>query len=142
MVQTVKTLPTVQEIEVQSWGWGNPREKGVAPHSRILAWKIPWTEEPHRIFFCFLAFEKSASRIYVHMFLSELLFPLLPSCLGTLRAGVWASRQEVLRKLGNPEGAASREVPHQDIPGSWPPGGRSGGLPPRSLETRPIGGER
>ena len=77
VVQTIKTLPTVQEIQVQSWGWGDPREKGVAPHSRILPWKIPRTEEPHRIFFCFLAFEKSASRIYVHMFLSELLFPVL-----------------------------------------------------------------
>lgn len=67
--------------------------------------------------------------------------PLLLSCLGTLWAGVWASRQEVLRKLGNPEGAASSEVPHQDIPRSGSPGGGSGGLPPRSLETQPIGGE-
>ena len=38
--------PAVQETGVQSLGWEDPREKEMAPNSSILAWKIPWTEEP------------------------------------------------------------------------------------------------
>ena len=41
----VKNLPTVQETRVQSLGWKDPLEKGMADHSSILAWRIPWTEE-------------------------------------------------------------------------------------------------
>ena len=43
---TVKNLPAMQETWVQSLGQEDPLEKGMATHSRILAWKIPWTEEP------------------------------------------------------------------------------------------------
>ena len=46
MAQTVKHLPTMLETWVQSLGWEDPLEKAVAAHSSILAWKIPWTEEP------------------------------------------------------------------------------------------------
>ena len=46
VVQTVKRLPTMGETWVQSLGWEDPLEKAMAPHSSILAWKIPWTEEP------------------------------------------------------------------------------------------------
>ena len=46
VVQTVKNLPAMHEIWVQSLGWNNPLEKGMATHSSILAWRIPWTEEP------------------------------------------------------------------------------------------------
>ena len=42
----VKTLPAVWETQVQSLGWEDALEKGMAPHSSILAWRIPWTEEP------------------------------------------------------------------------------------------------
>ena len=42
----VKNLPAVQETQVQSLGWEDPLEKEMANHSSILAWKIPWTEEP------------------------------------------------------------------------------------------------
>ena len=38
-----------QEMRVQSPGWEDPLEKGMATHSSILAWKIPWTEEPDRL---------------------------------------------------------------------------------------------
>ena len=41
-----KTLPAVQETQVQSLGWEDPLEKEMATHSSILAWKISWTEEP------------------------------------------------------------------------------------------------
>ena len=49
MAQQVKNLPAVQETQetwVRSLGWGDPLEKEMATHSSILAWKIPWTEEP------------------------------------------------------------------------------------------------
>ena len=46
VAQMVKTLPAVQETQVQSLGWEDPLEKGMATHSCILAWRMPWTEEP------------------------------------------------------------------------------------------------
>ena len=46
MAQLVKNLPEMQEAWVQSLGREDALEKGVATHSSILAWKIPWTEEP------------------------------------------------------------------------------------------------
>ena len=46
MAQMVKNSPTVQETWVQSLGWEDPLAKEIATHSGILAWKIPWTEEP------------------------------------------------------------------------------------------------
>ena len=41
----VKNLTVVRETQVQSLGWEDPLEKGMAPHSNILVWKIPWAEE-------------------------------------------------------------------------------------------------
>ena len=46
VAQMVKNLPTVRETWVPSLGWEDPLEKEMATHSNILAWKIPWTEEP------------------------------------------------------------------------------------------------
>ena len=46
MVQTVKNLPAMQETRVQFLGWEDSLEKEMATHSSILAWEIPWTEEP------------------------------------------------------------------------------------------------
>ena len=46
MAQTVETPPVMQENWVQSLGWEDPLEKEMAPYSSILAWRIPWTEEP------------------------------------------------------------------------------------------------
>ena len=48
MAQTVKRLPTMQEMWVRSLGREDPLEKEVATHSSTLAWKIPWMEEPGR----------------------------------------------------------------------------------------------
>ena len=45
----VKHLPTMRENQVQSLGWEDLLEKETATHSSILAWKIPWTEEPDRL---------------------------------------------------------------------------------------------
>ena len=46
MAQTVKHLLAMQETWVPSLGQEGPLEKGMATHSSILAWRIPWTEEP------------------------------------------------------------------------------------------------
>ena len=46
LAQMVKNLPAMQVTWVQSLSQENPLEKGVATHSSILDWKIPWTEEP------------------------------------------------------------------------------------------------
>ena len=46
VLQMVKRLPAMQESQVQSLGQEDPLEKGMATHSNIFAWKIPWTEEP------------------------------------------------------------------------------------------------
>ena len=46
MAQVVKNLPAMQETQVPSLGEEDPLEKKMATYSSILAWKIPWTEEP------------------------------------------------------------------------------------------------
>ena len=46
IAQMVKNLPAMQETWVQFLGQEDPLEKGMATHSSILAWRIPWTEEP------------------------------------------------------------------------------------------------
>ena len=45
----VKRLPAMQETRVQSLSWEDPLEKEMGTHSSILAWKIPWMEEPGRL---------------------------------------------------------------------------------------------
>jgi len=49
VAETVKNPPAVEETQVLSVGWEDPLEKEMAIHSSILAWKIPWTEEPDRL---------------------------------------------------------------------------------------------
>ena len=46
MALTINNSPAVQETRVQSLGWEDPLEEGIATHSSILAWRTPWTEEP------------------------------------------------------------------------------------------------
>ena len=48
VAQLVKNLPAMQETRVPSLGWEDPLEEGMATHSSILSWRIPWTEEPGR----------------------------------------------------------------------------------------------
>ena len=47
MPQTVKNLSAMHKNQVQSLGWKDLLEKEMTTHSSILAWRIPWTEEPH-----------------------------------------------------------------------------------------------
>ena len=51
VAQMVKNLPAMQETQVQPLGQEDSLEKGMATHSRILAWRIPWTEKPGRLQF-------------------------------------------------------------------------------------------
>ena len=46
MAQTVKNPPAMRETWVRSLGWEDPLQEDMATHSSILAWRIPWTEEP------------------------------------------------------------------------------------------------
>ena len=50
VAETVKNLPAMREIRVQSLDWEDPLEKGIATHSSILAWRIPWTEKAGRLY--------------------------------------------------------------------------------------------
>ena len=50
MAQMVENLSAMQETQIQSLGQEVPLEKEMATHSSILAWKIPWTEEPGRLY--------------------------------------------------------------------------------------------
>ena len=45
----VKNPPTMWETWVPSLSWDDPLEEGIATHSNILAWRVPWTEEPGRL---------------------------------------------------------------------------------------------
>ena len=79
VVQMVKNLPAMQETQVQSLGQKDPLEKGMTTHSSILAWTVPWTEEPSGLQSmglqrcghdwvtntCFLVFPMSANDIAV-----------------------------------------------------------------------------
>ena len=51
VAQTVKNLPAMQETGIQSLDWEDLLEKGMATHSSIRAWRIPWTKEPGRLQF-------------------------------------------------------------------------------------------
>ena len=50
MAQMVKTLPAMQDFQVRSLGPEDPLEKGMATHSSVLAWRIPRTEQPGRLY--------------------------------------------------------------------------------------------
>ena len=49
LAHMINNLPAMQETQVQSLGWEDPLEKGMAPQSSILAWRISWTEEPGKL---------------------------------------------------------------------------------------------
>ena len=51
VAQMVRNLPAMQETWVQSLGWEDPLEKGMATHSNVLVWRTPWTEKPGKLQF-------------------------------------------------------------------------------------------
>ena len=73
MAQRVKNPPAMQEMQgdgVWSLDWEDPLEEEVAPHSSVLAWKIPWTEEPGEL-------QSMGSRIAGHDWMAEHTHPSL-----------------------------------------------------------------
>ena len=62
VAQLVNNPPAMQETQVRSLGWEDSPEKGMATHSSILAWRIPWTEEPGRLLVV-LGVTKSQTRL-------------------------------------------------------------------------------
>ena len=92
VAEMVKNLPAMQEIWVQSLGWEDPLEEGVATHSSILVYRIPWTEEPgpwggkesgttewltytQKLLWCRLGFPSPS---LIVSFIDSLLFMLVP----------------------------------------------------------------
>ena len=65
MVQSVKHLSAMQETRVQFLGQEIPMEKEMATHSSILAWRIPWTEEPGRLQFMAIVHSVAINRMHV-----------------------------------------------------------------------------
>ena len=62
----VKNLPAKQEMQVRSLGWEDPLEKEMATHSSILAWRIPRTEEPGKLFSPWGRKELDTEHTYTH----------------------------------------------------------------------------
>ena len=60
----VKNPPAMQEMWVQSLDWDDPLEKEMATHSSILAWKIPWTKKPGRLYS--MGSQKSQTQLNIH----------------------------------------------------------------------------
>ena len=75
VAQKVKRLPAMWETQVQSLGWEDPQEKEMAIHSGTLAWKIPWTEKPGRLWSMGL---QSWTRVSNFIFTFPLIW--MPSC--------------------------------------------------------------
>ena len=80
MVQTVKRLSIMLETRVRSLGWEDPLEKEMAIHSRTIAWKIPWREEPGRYRPWGHKESDTTERLhflsFIFLFLDKLLLPL------------------------------------------------------------------
>ena len=70
VAQMVKNLPAVQETQVRSLDQEDPLEKEMATHSNVLAWRIPWTEEPGRL--QFMVVTKSWTRLRLRLSLQVL----------------------------------------------------------------------
>ena len=71
VAQMVRHLPTVQETQVQPLGWEDLLEKEMATHSSILAWEIPWMEEPGRLQSMGSQREDTTERLHFHFLLTS-----------------------------------------------------------------------
>ena len=66
MARAVKYMPTVQETQVQSLSWEDPLEEEMEAHSSILAWRIPWTEKPGKLWSIGLQSQTQLEWLSVH----------------------------------------------------------------------------
>ena len=78
VAQLVKNLPAMRETWVQSLGWEDLLEKGKATHSSILAWRIPWTEEPGEVAKSRTLFMMKVTNFHFLFSLSRLVIACLP----------------------------------------------------------------
>ena len=76
VAHVVKNLPAMQEMLVRSLDWEDPLEKEMATHSRIHAWRIPWTEEPGGLQYVGLQSQTRLSSFHFH----QLLLPDFVNC--------------------------------------------------------------
>ena len=88
VAQLVKNLPAVQETWLQSLGWEDLLEKDTATHCSILAWKIPWTEEPGR----FWAQDLKVRSLEVHLAPALSVWQSCSISLYLLSGTLWVSR--------------------------------------------------
>ena len=79
----VKNLPAMQETQIQSLGWEDPLEKELTTPSSILAWKIPWTEEPGMLQ---SMGSQSWARLSIHIIVLCLIFFLISILFATMAA--------------------------------------------------------
>ena len=95
VAQRLKCLPTMQETWVRSLGWEDPLEKEMAIHSSILAWRIPWTEEPGGL-------QSTGSQRVGHYWATSLHFNIL-ICPGILMENLMTSQKltKGLNELAN-----------------------------------------
>ena len=73
MAQRLERLPAMQETWVRSLGWEDPLEKEMATHSSILAWRIPWMEEPGGATVHGVAESDTTERIHFRNYLTTIL---------------------------------------------------------------------
>ena len=99
VAQTMKNLPTMKEIQVQSLGWEDPLEERMDSHSRLLAWKSPWTEKPSGPQF----YIQILHTTYVYM----LLLLMLVSCFSRVR--LCATPQRAAHQAPPPLGFSRQE---------------------------------
>ena len=80
MTQMVENLPAMQETWVQSLGWEDLLEKGMATHPTILAWRIPWREEPGGLHSMGSKESDTTEQLSIHILNNGLLVLNYPLC--------------------------------------------------------------
>ena len=97
MAQSLKCLPATRETQVRPLGWEDPLEKEMATHSNILAWRIPWTEEPGR-----LQSVGSQSQTRLSDFMHSLIWRLSCFSHGWLFVTPWTAARQAPLSMGLP----------------------------------------
>ena len=85
----IKNPPAVQETQVQSLGWEDPLEESMATHSSVLAWGIPWTEEPGSPWCCKESDMTEATEHTLHTHTHTQMLSLENFTLNNNSPGIW-----------------------------------------------------
>ena len=103
--QLVKNPPAMQETQVRSLGREDPLEKGMSTHSRILAWRIPWTEERGGLQFCSLA------QGHLPLFAPSTVSQFIVCTLGVSPVGAGTRHTESCILMGRGTGTLTQRLP-------------------------------